>query len=91
MVYTLILWYNKVEIKHIRKGVIFLRTDLGWTLYLARQKKGINQTDLAEIMGVWQKDISRWEQGHHVPKLETLAKLAKVLEIPQKEIMGRVR
>lgn len=41
-----------------------------------RIKAGLSQSQLAEKIGVKQKDISRWETGARKPKLETLQKIA---------------
>ena len=36
----------------------------------ARKKSGINQKSLAEMVGVYTKDISRWETGVRTPSAE---------------------
>ncbi len=45
-----------------------------------RKGKGLSQVQLAELIGVSQKDISRWEQGNVKPNTDTLSKIAKALE-----------
>lgn len=46
----------------------------------ARKRKSLSQVQLAEIIGVTQKDISRWEQGNVKPNTDTLTKLSKALD-----------
>ena len=53
----------------------------GENLRSIRKQKGITQTDLADRMGVLQKDISRWENGQRTPTLHFLRELCIVLDI----------
>jgi len=45
-----------------------------------RLEKGLTQTELADKIGVKQKDISRWENGTYKPKLDKLQLITKALE-----------
>jgi len=45
-----------------------------------RLEKGLTQQELADKIGVKQKDISRWENGTYKPKLDKLQLIAKALE-----------
>lgn len=45
-----------------------------------RVESGLSQTELARRCGTTQSAIARLEQGEHVPRLETLAKIAHALE-----------
>ena len=45
-----------------------------------RKSKGITQSDLADKIGAYQKDISRWETGARTPDIESLKKLAVALD-----------
>ena len=45
----------------------------------AREAAGLTQKELAKILGVYQKDISRWENGERVPSLEIFVKICKAL------------
>ena len=45
-----------------------------------RQSRGITQQQLADAIGVKQKDISRWETGKRIPKLDKLLLIAKALK-----------
>lgn len=45
-----------------------------------RLSKNLTQQQLAEKIGVNQKDISRWETGERNPKLDKLKLIAEALE-----------
>jgi Zn-dependent peptidase ImmA (M78 family)/transcriptional regulator with XRE-family HTH domain len=49
-------------------------------LRLARESRGLNRTDLAELVGLSQSAISRLEGGETQPTAETLGKLAIALK-----------
>ncbi len=44
--------------------------------------KKITQTQLAEKLGIHKQSLTVWLNGNKNPKIETLAKIAKVLEVP---------
>ena len=46
-----------------------------------RKEAGIKQEDLAKMIGVYQKDISRWENGERLPSLEIFAEICKALNV----------
>ena len=52
-----------------------------------RKAKGYTQKELAEKLGVTDKAISRWENGHGYPDIVLLEPLAKELEITIVELM----
>ena len=45
-----------------------------------RMELGITQQQLAEKVGCYAKDVSRWENGVFVPHVETMLKIATVLD-----------
>ncbi len=47
----------------------------------ARKAAGVTQKELAETIGVYQKDISRWERGERLPSLEMFVKLCRALDV----------
>lgn len=53
----------------------------------ARKRKGLTQKELAEMIGVAQKDISRWENFVCSPNGENIKKLANALECNVDEII----
>ena len=61
----------------------------GERLAYARKKKGLNQKQLAKLIGVTQSIISRWENGIQKPYLSTKTqKLIKVLEVSGDWLIG---
>ena len=56
-----------------------------------RKKLNLNQSELAEQIGVTNKAISRWETGRGYPDIETLPKLSEVLNISIPELLNGER
>lgn len=52
-----------------------------------RKERNMTQADLAEIIGVTDKAISRWERGIGFPDINTLEPLANALDISILELM----
>ncbi len=55
---------------------------IGERLRTLREKKGLSQGDVEKRTGLLRSYISRVENGHTVPAVETLEKLARALEVP---------
>lgn len=57
--------------------------------FIAQQRKavGLTQKELAECLLVTDKAVSRWENGHGYPDIETLENLSKALEVSLVELM----
>jgi transcriptional regulator with XRE-family HTH domain len=55
---------------------------MGDRLRALREQKGLSQGDIAERTGLMCSYISRVENGHTVPAVETLQKFARALEVP---------
>ncbi len=49
-------------------------------IYRLRESKGLTQSDLAQILGVSDKAVSKWENGQSVPRMETFETLATALD-----------
>lgn len=56
-----------------------------------RKEKGMTQADLAEIIGVTDKAVSRWERGIGFPDINTLEPLASALDLSIFELMRSER
>jgi transcriptional regulator with XRE-family HTH domain len=56
--------------------------EIGRRLFELREAKGLSQGDIEEKSGLLRCYISRVENGHTVPALETLEKLARALDMP---------
>ena len=55
---------------------------IGEQLKALREQKGLSQGDIEKRTGLLRCYISRVENGHTVPGVETLEKLARALEVP---------
>ncbi len=53
-----------------------------------RKLAGVTQTELAEYVGVLQKDISRWEKGIHKPNIDYLIKICMKLNVSADVLLG---
>lgn len=51
-----------------------------------RESKNLSQGDMEERTGLFRCYISRVENGHTVPSLETLEKITRAIEIPMYEL-----
>ena len=55
--------------------------NIGEKIRQARTDAGVSQAELAERIGVYQKDICRWETGVRTPSLEMFAKICRALNV----------
>ena len=55
---------------------------IGLKIRQMREEKGLTQGDIENASGLLRGYISRVENGHTVPAIETLEKLARALEVP---------
>lgn len=54
-----------------------------------RESRQLTQARLAELIGVNARAYNRWERGNFVPQLDTLIKIADVLNVTLDELTGR--
>ena len=52
-----------------------------------RKEKGLKQSQLAEMLGVTSKTISRWETGKYMPDLSLFTDISKILNVTINEIL----
>lgn len=64
---------------------------IGGFLKEARKEKGLTQEQLAEVLGVSDRTVSRWETGTNLPDLSILIELADYYDIEIKEILDGER
>lgn len=62
-------------------------TDFANTIYNIRKERDITQKELADLIGVSDRTISKWENGSTVPDLETIKKLCNELGISTDSIV----
>lgn len=56
--------------------------EVGHNIAEARHRAGLTQMQFTERVGMIQQEISRLERGCHTPRLETLVKVARALDVP---------
>jgi transcriptional regulator with XRE-family HTH domain len=59
---------------------------LGDRLRALREEKKLTQGDIEKRTGLFRCYVSRLENGHTVPAIETLEKMAKALEVPMYQL-----
>ena len=55
--------------------------ELGERLRILREREKLSQVKMADLLGVKQSSINRYEQGQSAPSLETLAKISQILRV----------
>ena len=53
-----------------------------------RNKKNMSQTHLARKLNVSPKTVSKWENGHGLPHIDTLHKLCEILDVDINELLS---
>lgn len=64
---------------------------IGCFLKKLRKEKHITQEQLAEILGVSSRTVSRWETGYNMPDLSILIQIAEYYQVDIKEILNGER
>ena len=61
--------------------------NLGEKIYELRKKKNLTQEDLALLLDISDKSISKWETGTAYPSIDNLKKLSHILDISLDELL----
>lgn len=64
---------------------------IGKFIAQCRNEKGLTQEALGEILGVSNKTISRWENGHYLPDIEMMQLLSKEFNVSINELISGER
>ena len=59
----------------------------GITIKTLREKKGLTQSELADILGVSSKTVSKWETARGLPDITLIESLADALSVSVMELM----
>ena len=62
--------------------------NIGVTIRTYRLQKGMSQGDIEKRTGLLRCYLSRVENGHTIPSLDTLAKIANAMELPIAQFFG---
>ena len=60
---------------------------IGETIANLRKQKGMTQSELAEKMNVTDKAVSKWERDLSCPDINTISKLADILDVSVDELL----
>lgn len=64
-----------------------MKYEIGSRIRKYREMRGLNQTELANKIGVSSGRLSNWEQGIHRPNADIIAKICKALDISPSELL----
>ena len=62
--------------------------NFGNFLCMLRERKGMTQSDIANLLGVTPAAVSKWENGSSKPRTEVLFRLAEILGVRSEELMA---
>lgn len=77
------MWLNSVKIYiNLTKGQVMddVKKKIGHNLRRLRKAKGLKQSELAELVGVEDKTVSRIEVGGNYPSMDLLVRMSSVLD-----------
>jgi transcriptional regulator with XRE-family HTH domain len=60
---------------------------LGVTVMKARRMRQLRQAELGRLIGVTRSTVSRIENDHETPRMNTLVLLSEVLELPYAKLL----
>jgi transcriptional regulator with XRE-family HTH domain len=63
----------------------------GQRLREARVNSGLSQSDLEDLSGIPKARLSRYENGHVEPSIQTLARLSRALNVSEASLLGDER
>ena len=64
---------------------------IGGFLKTLRSEKGLTQEQLAEVVNVSRRSVSRWETGSNLPDLDVLMELADYYQVELRELLDGER
>ncbi|MBQ8859129.1 MAG: helix-turn-helix transcriptional regulator [Clostridia bacterium] len=60
---------------------------MGEIISTLRREKGMTQKELADMLNITDKAVSKWERDVACPDTQTIPKLAKILEVSVEELL----
>ena len=61
---------------------------MGETISNLRKEKGMTQKDLADMLGITDKAVSKWERGVAYPDTATIPAIAEIFEVSVEELLS---
>jgi transcriptional regulator with XRE-family HTH domain len=79
--------------RRLRRGTLHMLLDdegrhFGHRLRETRLGAGLSQSELEELSGIPKARLSRYENGHVEPSIQTLARLARALNVSEASLLG---
>ncbi len=62
----------------------------GETLFITRRRAGLSQEELAFLADLHRTEIGHLENGRRLPRIDTLIKVARVLEVPPGDLLDGI-
>lgn len=73
----------------IYKEVIFMdQNRIGAFIAKMRREQGLTQRELADMLGISDKTVSKWERGYGMPEISLMQPLCRALEIDLNELFS---
>ena len=64
------------------------KKEFGQNLFKMRKEKGLNQEELARLIGVHVNTVSQWENGVYIPKIGKIERIAEVLNTTASDLLN---
>lgn len=82
----IVLFINSIKRKE--QEVLVMGDNFNVNLKIAREKKGLSQKEVAKGIGVAKSTYSLYESGNREPNVQTIKKIADILDISADELLG---
>jgi DNA-binding transcriptional regulator YiaG len=76
-----------LDIKKQLKTLSERRTILGTNLYYYRQKLGLDQVSMADLLGIGRPTLSNWETGVGFPTIAGLLRVCETLKCTPNDLL----
>jgi transcriptional regulator with XRE-family HTH domain len=83
--------FTRPLVEEVRHMTTIDGRHFGNRLREARVHAGLSQSELEELSGIPKARLSRYENGHVEPSIQTLARLARALTVSEASLLGDQR
>lgn len=78
---------DRMQVNNQRSKDTMKKQTFGTMIATLRKEKKLTQAEVAEMMGVTDKAVSKWERDLSFPDINTLPKLAELFDVTVDELM----
>lgn len=78
---------DRMQVNNQRSKDTMKKQTFGTMIATLRKEKKLTQLEVAEMMGVTDKAVSKWERDLSFPDINTLPKLAELFDVTVDELM----